>query len=42
MAEFANRIMNCRLFKPHPYRIPNLYEDQFPVGGLLNLELQLN
>jgi hypothetical protein len=31
--------MNCRLFKPRPYRTPIIREDQFSVGGLLNLEL---
>jgi hypothetical protein len=31
--------MNCRLIKHRPYRTPILREDQFSVGGLLNLEL---
>jgi hypothetical protein len=31
--------MNCRLFKPRPYRTPIIREDPFSVGGLLNLEL---
>jgi hypothetical protein len=39
MAEFANSIMNCRLIKHLPYRTPIIREDQFPVRGLLNLEL---
>jgi hypothetical protein len=31
--------MNCRLIKHRPYRTPIIREDQFSVGGLLNLEL---
>jgi hypothetical protein len=33
--------MNCRLIKHRPYRTPIIREDQFSVGGLLNLELLL-